>query len=239
MSNKEEILSLKAITGDFFAWVGNRAGREKITFGSRNTTFHYTIIFKGEKKCIDVHKAIQFPDGKKEYESLFEMRTFTFLRLMVMFSRFNDSLLRRFWFNKRINIDKLNHPGLILFPLTGDEYSVNLFFDIQKSKRLKVKSEIDIESLSSLFITPKEVFQSNYNSFWIFSSKRKYHKCLGLLFKYNNTINEPGGFYLVSKRNLRRYKEAVCLTLFKLLNQIDFKNKEQIILQLANRLMKD
>ncbi len=59
---------------NYFMWINDQSGREKITIGTGERGHHYTILFKERSRVIDVHKTIELANGKKKYIQFFEMR---------------------------------------------------------------------------------------------------------------------------------------------------------------------
>ena len=144
--------TIKTKIDNFYLWFGDQPGREKISFGGGEAGVHYTIIFKGDKRVVDIHKTIELADGKKDYEQILEMRWFTLMRFIVTFHKVNIYLLRKFWFANRINLGKLGHHNLILFPLTPDDSKTELFIDTKRKKKLRFRKEIPVEPFLQMFL---------------------------------------------------------------------------------------
>jgi len=78
--------TIKTKIDNFYLWFGDQPGREKISFGGGEAGVHYTIIFKGDKRVVDIHKTIELADGKKDYEQILEMRWRTNFRNALVYS---------------------------------------------------------------------------------------------------------------------------------------------------------
>ncbi|MHB1922349.1 MAG: hypothetical protein ACYCOO_08945, partial [Chitinophagaceae bacterium] len=107
--------TFKTKMDNFFLWFGDRPGKEKITIGGDEPGIHYTILFKGDKRVVDIHKTIELPNNKKQYEQILEIGFFTCLRFLLTFNNANHNTLSQFLFSNRINLGKLGHHKLILF----------------------------------------------------------------------------------------------------------------------------
>lgn len=222
--------TIKTKMNGFFLWLGDNPGREKITFGVGEKGVHYTIIFKGDKKVLDIHKTIELGGDKKEYEQILEMRWFTLIRFILKFHEVNICLLRKYWFTHRINLGKLGHHNLVLFPLKSDETSAQLFIDNKRDKQMKFRKEIPLAPFLDMFVYPNEVHNSKQKAFWVYSTKKGRVCRQGLIFQ-NEADKRPGSYYFIPNRMFGKFIRANQLAVLNILNQLDFKNKCSFITQ--------
>jgi hypothetical protein len=193
--------TIKTHIDNFFIWFGNKPGQEKITFGRGEAGVHYTIIFKGNKRVVDIHKTIELSESKKEYEQILEMSWFTFMRFIILFHKSTLCLLRKFWFTNRINLGKLGHHNLVLFPLTLDDRKSELFIENKQKKKIGFRNEISVTSFREMFFYLAEVPYSKQKSFWVYSTKKGILKQQGIIFQHEGDLRTRS-FYFITKKNL-------------------------------------
>lgn len=229
--------NLKMDVGNFFMWFGNQPGRGKITIGTGEYGYHYTLLVDQKRRVINIHKTIENENGQKKYEQLFEMGFYTFLRYAVLFNKVDIHLLHKYWLSKRINIGKLCRYNCVLFPLTEDENVVKHFIDQKRKKQLRFKKEISIEPLLNLYKYPGETHNSDYSVFWVYSMKHGKYKQQGFIFRHPQDKRRRSFFY-VTKRDFAKYKKEVAITLFNILQKLDFKYKEEVLKYMFDQLTK-
>ncbi len=220
---------------NFYLWFGDQPGREKITFGGDEAGVHYTIIFKGNKRVVDIHKTIELADGKKDYEQILEMRWFTLMRFMITFHKVNIYLLRKFWFANRINLGKLGHHNLILLPQTLNDSKVELLIDNKRKKKLRFRKEIPVELFREMFLYPDEVPDSKQKSFWVYSTKKGKLKQQGLIFQHEGD-KRTRSFYFIASKQFRKFKRDNQVAMFDILHRLDFTNKSAVMAYLYTQL---
>jgi hypothetical protein len=227
--------TIKINIENFYLWFGNQPGREKITLGGGDAGVHYTIIFKGNKRVVDIHKTIELADGKKDYEQILEMRWFTLMRLIATFQKVNIYLLRKFWFANRINLGKLGHHNLILFPLTPNDSQAELFIDNKRKKKLRFKKEIPVGAFLEMFLYPHEVLNSKQKSFLAYSTKYGRLKQQGLIFQQESD-KRTRSFYYITSKQFRSFIRANQVAIFNILNCLDFTNKRAVMTHLFKQI---
>jgi hypothetical protein len=220
--------TIKTHIDNFFIWFGNKPGQEKITFGGGEAGVHYTIIFKGNKRVVDIHKTIELAESKKEYEQILEMSWFTFMRFIISFHKSTLCLLRKFWFTNRINLGKLGHHNLVLFPLTLDDRKAELFIENKRKKKIGFRNEISVTSFREMFFYPAEVPDSKQKSFWVYSTKKGILKQQGIIFQHEGDMRTRS-FYFITRKQFRKYMRANQEEIYNILNRLDFTNKPAVI----------
>ncbi|MHB1922748.1 MAG: hypothetical protein ACYCOO_10985, partial [Chitinophagaceae bacterium] len=103
-----------------------------------------------------------------------------------------------------------------------------------RSKKIKFRKEFSVESILELFLYPDQILQRKVKSFWVYSTKRGQFKRQGLIFKQNSD-DMRRIFYFVSDKHLRKYMYTTQITMFDILNQMDFKNKNVVLTQLCKQ----
>jgi hypothetical protein len=220
---------------NYFLWFGDEPGREKITIGDGESGFHFTILFNSKERVINVHKTFELANGKKEYVQLFEIKFFTFLRFMARFILVNNYLLRQYWLANRINLGKLKKYGLIVIPTTENDADADKFVSLKRRKKLKMKKAIEVKDITDLFIEPNEIIDLSAKSFWLYSTKRGSLKMQGIAFKLPGD-NRKRSFFFISKKNFATFRKQTAISIFNILKDLDFQNKQQIIGYLYQQL---
>ncbi len=230
-------MTVKLDIENFYFWFGDRLGREKITIGGGEVGIHYTIIFKGDRKVVDIHKTIEIQNEKSNYEPILEMRLFTFLRFIVTYKNANLYLLRKFWFAKRINLGKLGHHNMVLFPLTPEDSKASLFIDTKRKKQIKFRKEIGYKPIAEMFLQPSQVLNSNHKSFWVYSTKNGIIKQQGIIFQQDNDIRHRS-FYFITSKQFKKFSSESKIAMFNILNRLVFKNKKAVMAYLYGLISK-
>lgn len=220
-------------TDNFFLWIGDQPGREKVTIGLGEKGVHYTIVFKESKQLFDLHKTIELPNGEKKYEPISEMKPFTLVRILASLHGSQAYLLQKFWLANRINLGKLGHHDLMLFPLEVSEEDATHLIDNKRKRQIKLKKQIPIEPFKKLFIHPHEIATCPYRSFWVYSSKRGNLGLQGFIFQLTGD-KRTHSFYFVSRKQLNAFIRANHLEILKILSSLQFVNKQVILAELSN-----
>src|SRR5688500_2032057 len=107
-------------TNGLFLWIGDVPGRNKFTIGTGESGVHYTLVIKEDKKVIDIHRTVEGREGK-EYEQLFEMSFYSYMRLLSFIRKSEVQFLFPYWLKRRINIGKLRRHDMVLMKMTEEE----------------------------------------------------------------------------------------------------------------------
>ncbi len=226
--------SITINTGGFYKWFGNKPNLSKITIGTADDRFHYTILINEYERVVNIHKTIESADGKK-YEQIFEMSFFTFYRFAVLFNKIEISLIQKYWLSHKINIGKLGRHDLLLFPFVEDEDTTKNFVDNKRAKKLRFKKEIPLEAIINNSVFADELLDSKEKFFWVVSIKRGKCRNQGFIFRFSNNPNSRS-FFFVTKKNFAKYQRESALALFNVLQQLNFKYKDEILAYMFEQL---
>lgn len=206
---------------NIFFWVGDKKGAEKITMGIGETGVHYTLIFKGDKKIVDLHKAFELPGGRKTYEPIFEMPVASFEHFMSLLIEAIYSNIHKFWFNRRINIGRLKHYRMILLPMMPDESKAYYFIDNKKKKKIRFKKDIPRALILEMFLYPEQIQQRGQESFFAYAYKRGRLRFQGIVLQIVNGKETPS-LYFINNDQYRKFVEACRKEMNGILKQLSY-----------------
>ena len=211
-----------------FVWFGDSPGAEKITIGGFTPGEHFTIIFKGTERVIDIHRAFE-GDGikSKSYQQLFEMRFFPFMRFMVEFRKVNINLLLEFLLGNSITIGKMGHHNLMLTKFEPDEVSACLIRKSKQNKKIKFAAEVSSEQMEGMFFESGHLKETDENSFWVYSTKKGRLKNEGMIFR--DGAIQTRRFYFLRCKTLQKVNRLIQMKILEILKGLDFLNKDAVI----------
>jgi hypothetical protein len=220
--------TLKFNTGNSFLWFGNKPGLNKITLNAGEHGHHYTLLCNERERIINIHKTDERKKGKEKYEQLFDISFFAFLRFVVMFNQANLILIRKYWAGRRINTGKLHRHNLIFWPVVEGKNFEDVFIDTKRKRKWRLKKEISLNFLEGYCLFPDELHASQHKLFCAYSNRKGRCKLQGLIFK-NSAIENSQSFIFLSKNDLNCYQKKTATALFHILNNLDFKNKGEVL----------
>ena len=214
--------------------VGTVPQAPKITVGDGENNCHYTLVYVTSTRILSFHKTLEL-DGKK-YETLFEISGYSLLRILVPWKKVLLYSLNKYWLSNTINLGKLKHLNMILFPLDFKEDEKKILVEITKGgKKIKMKKEIDIDAFSEVFKSPDEIIEESESAFWVYSTKRGSIKRKGMIMRQHGNKSSRK-FYFISNKNFHAFNKFNSIMLYKILQGVQFKNKELIMPQFLERL---
>ena len=80
---------------------GDKEGVWKLMLGNDDEGTHYTLLFNDYKRIIDLHKTTTVKGEKKKYDSIVQMRYYTYLRFSVMYSKLRLPLIKNTGYQER------------------------------------------------------------------------------------------------------------------------------------------
>lgn len=227
---------IKTNMENFFIWLGDQPGREKLTIGGFEPRVHYTFMNRANLRVLDIHKTYEHRNMKKEHESILQMRYFTLLRFIVSYRRVYMKLFRQFWFVRRINLGKLKRNRVILFPVNISASQEEIFFDMRRRKKIKVRKEIRSELIMDMLISVDELVERSQTSFWVYSTNKESLKQNGLIFQLS-CDNRMSSYYFISVKEIKRFIAELQVEMVRILQGLDFKGKSIALEYFNNRLL--
>ncbi len=139
-------------------------------------------------------------------------------------------MLQKFYFNDRINLGKLNHHNLILFPLTSNENDALKYFKKEKKRKAKFRSASEMTtSFMNDLIVPQEIDVVYATSWYVYSVKKGgIPKYQGIIYKHR-LDKRTKSFYFISKKKFALFKRESQKILFDLISKTEFENKKQVV----------
>lgn len=218
----------------YFMWIGDKPGREKITVGG-NPGYHFTLMWNGRERALNLHKTIDSSDSKPLHVPLFKIKLFTLLRFLVLYSRINGDIIKKYQGASRINIGKLKRYHLTLLPTKFSEEQRHILIDVKRKKKLKIKSEINQEAVFSLYKQPDEIMNIECNKFIACSTRKGRLRMEGIIWRGDGEANRKS-YYFLKRRNINIYTKELSIAMVKILRTLPFENKKEILIQMENNL---
>lgn len=222
--------SLSTELKNFFFYINTTPGADKITFGI-GQGIHYTIRYWNIKKIIELHIK---NEPLSTYETIIEIKCFTFLKLLINFSKAHEYLFRKYWLINTINLGKLKHHNFILYPISTNADDTKDIF-VLKSKMLRFKKNLNFNELQKNYIFPDDLLHNEYEFFKVFKYKNGNLKSQGDLYKIKNRPNKKQ-FILITNKNRKNFDYRLLLIIYSLLLKLDFSKKEYVLKILYDKL---
>jgi hypothetical protein len=198
---------------------GDLPGVNKIIFMDNLKQWHYTLMQNDYDKVLDLHKT----RGPKEWDGIIKIGYRDCTKLLVGFSKYEETITRKFiQIFRTISLGKLIRLNAILMPEVTEEQH-KAFLKI-KGKRISVKRKIQLSDLEALFIYPREISETNSNSFTVFIDKRGRRTPAGILFK---TSKKQTFLYLSNDKQIQ-FAKFLTRIFIHLVNDTPLKSKTKL-----------
>lgn len=192
---------------DNFAFIYvDKKDKEKIIFKLDKKDTHYTIHFGTKSKVLDVHKTIELPDNKKNYETLAKINHFTIGRIFIVLKDVME-ILPEYFFNHKTHPAFFKHHKIVGQSLSEDDLNNIQFLNINEKKgKMKFNKEDNFKSLEKLLMEINS--KSKPAPYLLWKEHKGNLKMTGLLFIF---INEHGNkvFYFISKNKYNKFLKIV------------------------------
>jgi hypothetical protein len=209
----------------FFAFSGS-PGKEKIVFGPIGNGIHATLHLGMNSKIVDIH--LTYEASPKRYETIFQIKYFTLLRLFIFIkSNVIPSLLK--YYTNYVNVGKFRRHGCYIQPMTEESYASALIHtgNVKKFKVKKFLSESNLENL----VFPLTELPPDCPSFALYGFRRGRGRLEGLIFKRFNRATDSSVIF-VSKKTLNKMAkimESECLSYLEKINKEAFISFSDLI----------
>jgi len=184
---------------------------------------HYTLHFGARSKVLDVHVK---DEANGTYTRLVGIPHFTLLRAFVTLHKHFKTGLRRYFLGNRINLGKLNRHNCVLVKVGGEE---NLFSSFIKEKRkgrysksYKFNKALDKETYESLFLLPRDIFETDCGYFDVFKLKKGHPRKIGNVFKDPRKPDSRNLFF-ISRENWRMFQAVIDLSIMTAVDNMTFE----------------
>jgi hypothetical protein len=200
---------------------------EKVSL-SLGDGMHYTLHFGSKSKVMDVHLK---DEATGEYTRLVGIPHFTLMRAFVYLHKHFKTGLRRYFLGNRINLGKLNRHNCVLVKVGGEEKLLSSFVKEKRkgrySKSYKFSDTLDKETYKSLFLLPKDIFNTDCGYFDVFKIKRGHPRKIGNVFK---DPRRPGSrnLFFVSRENWRMFQAVIDLSVMTAVDNMKFEGQAMI-----------
>lgn len=180
---------------DFFFYLSEIPGKEKITIGPIDDGKHLTFHCGTKSKTFDIHIT---DENNGSYETIIAIRYFSLYRLYSLIKNDIFDLIKE-TYSYHINLGKLRKNNCFLTPIqVNNDYSKILKSNTKKNRFRLIKS-INIEELSSFFIELDDI-DNNCDIFFVHKIRKNRPVPNGLIYRRLDRVTQNSFIYLSKKR---------------------------------------
>jgi hypothetical protein len=219
-----ELLSLPQ---SLFFYIGDRVGREKISFGISGAGGHYTLTNNAEKKSINLHYTSDNRSEGSKADRLFEIKHSVLQQVMEKLTERMSLLSRQYFFSRRINLGRLKKHGLLCVSHDQDSYNWDEFLE-KRGKHLKTRKAIREDTMDRLIKYPEELTSDRSRVYSAYSSQNNSFIFQGLLFR-DPSARQGRRFFFLTRKQFDLFAKEQMHEITKVLQDVEFEGRDEIL----------